>query len=102
VNQKARSGLQRNTVSIIGAFSHREVHKLRSCIDFYATVGCHPTRTTDFDKYDEDGPEGYLQALDDLISANLTGRGRVVALGELGLGVCGVDIWLSTQHKLTS
>ncbi|KAL9716304.1 hypothetical protein Ac2012v2_000751 [Leucoagaricus gongylophorus] len=53
--------------------------------DFYATVGCHPTRTMDFDKYSEGGPEGYLQALEDLISANLTGRGRVVALGELGL-----------------
>lgn len=53
--------------------------------DFYATVGCHPTRSTDFDKHPDGGPEGYLQALENLISANLTGTGRVVALGELGL-----------------
>ncbi|KAF9453874.1 hypothetical protein P691DRAFT_853750 [Macrolepiota fuliginosa MF-IS2] len=51
---------------------------------FYATVGCHPTRTTDFEKH-KSGPEGYLKSLEDLISANLTGPGRVVAIGELGL-----------------
>ncbi|EKM83928.1 hypothetical protein AGABI1DRAFT_33246, partial [Agaricus bisporus var. burnettii JB137-S8] len=51
---------------------------------FYATVGCHPTRSTDFDNH-TDGPQAYLEGLDTLISENLTGRGRVVALGELGL-----------------
>ncbi len=51
----------------------------------------------DFDKYSEGGPEGYLQALEDLISANLTGRGRVVALGELGLGMCMVKIYTAPQ-----
>lgn len=51
----------------------------------------------DFDKYSEGGPEGYLQALEDLISANLTGRGRVVALGELGLGMCIVKIYTAPQ-----
>ncbi|KAI0307683.1 Mg-dependent DNase [Multifurca ochricompacta] len=49
--------------------------------NFYATVGCHPTRSTEFEK----DPSGYLQALDDLVGANLSGPGRVVAIGECGL-----------------
>jgi Tat protein secretion system quality control protein TatD with DNase activity len=51
----------------------------------YATVGCHPTRSTEFDKY-RGGPEAYLQDLDNLIGSNLKGTGRVVAIGECGLG----------------
>ncbi|KAG2154672.1 hypothetical protein DEU56DRAFT_769703 [Suillus clintonianus] len=51
---------------------------------FFATVGCHPTRSKEFDEY-PGGPEAYLQALDSLISANLHGQGRVVAIGECGL-----------------
>jgi TatD DNase family protein len=47
---------------------------------FFATVGCHPTRSKEFDEY-PGGPEAYLQALDSLISANLHGKGRVVAIG---------------------
>lgn len=50
----------------------------------YATMGCHPTRSTDFDNY-HGGPEAYLQALDSLVAENLTGKGRVVAIGECGL-----------------
>lgn len=51
----------------------------------YATAGCHPTRSAEFDKY-RGGPEAYLAALDKLIGQNLTGKGRVVAVGECGLG----------------
>jgi TatD DNase family protein len=54
-------------------------------VGFYATVGCHPTRSGQFDTFNG-GPEAYLQALDQLISQNLTGVGRVVAVGECGLG----------------
>lgn len=50
----------------------------------YATVGCHPTRSTEFDKYCG-GPEAYLRDLDKLIECNLKGKGRVVAIGECGL-----------------
>ncbi|KAJ3553288.1 hypothetical protein NP233_g12679 [Leucocoprinus birnbaumii] len=63
----------------------RNAVKLAKEHDFYATVGCHPTRSTDFDNHKDGGPEGYLHSLETLISSNLTGRGRVVALGELGL-----------------
>lgn len=54
-------------------------------LGLYATVGCHPTRSSEFDK-NPDGPEKYLEALDTLIGENLTGIGRVVAIGECGLG----------------
>ncbi|THV06012.1 Mg-dependent DNase, partial [Dendrothele bispora CBS 962.96] len=55
----------------------------REC-GMYATVGCHPTRSAEFDKY-KGGPEAYLDALDQLVSSNLTGKGRAVAIGECGL-----------------
>jgi TatD DNase family protein len=51
----------------------------------FATIGCHPTRSTEFEKH-RNGPEGYLSELDQLIQANLAGKGRVVAVGECGLG----------------
>ncbi|TFY52481.1 hypothetical protein EVG20_g10533 [Dentipellis fragilis] len=50
----------------------------------YATVGCHPTRSTEFDRH-PDGPDAYLSALDRLIGDNLHGPGRAVAIGECGL-----------------
>jgi TatD DNase family protein len=49
--------------------------------NLYATVGCHPTRSTEFEK----DPSGYLQALDELVGAHLSGPGRAVAIGECGL-----------------
>ncbi|GBE77751.1 Deoxyribonuclease Tat-D [Sparassis crispa] len=52
--------------------------------DLYATVGCHPTRSTEFDQH-TGGPEAYLVALDKLVQENLSGGGRVVAIGECGL-----------------
>jgi TatD DNase family protein len=58
-----------------------------SLTGMFATVGCHPTRSKEFETH-KDGPAAYLSALEALIQTNLTGRGRVVALGECGLGLC--------------
>ena len=57
----------------------------RSYLGLHATVGCHPTRSAEFDKY-KGGPEGYLQALDDVLAKNAEGKGPAVAVGECGLG----------------
>ncbi|KAH9982340.1 hypothetical protein BGW80DRAFT_18899 [Lactifluus volemus] len=40
--------------------------------DLYATVGCHPTRSTEFEK----DPTRYLAALDELVKTNLSQRSR--------------------------
>lgn len=55
-------------------------------LDAFATVGCHPTRSAEFDKF-KGGPQAYLKALDDVIAQNREGPGRVVAVGECGLGI---------------
>lgn len=49
----------------------------------FSTVGVHPTRCDEFEKYSE-GPEAYMAALMDVIKE---GRqcGKVVAVGEFGL-----------------
>lgn len=54
----------------------------------YATVGCHPCSAKQFDEY-PGGPEAYLDALEEVIEKNLggmKGKGKVVAVGETGLG----------------
>jgi TatD DNase family protein len=53
----------------------------RNILDLYATVGCHPTRSTEFDN----DPTRYLAALDELVNTNISGPGRAVAVGECGL-----------------
>ena len=63
----------------------REALHLAKQLGFYATIGCHPTRSKQFDDY-KGGPDAYLAALDALIGENLTGKGRAVAIGECGLG----------------
>ncbi len=49
----------------------------------YCTVGCHPTRCTEFDQHPE-GPQGYLNALRAVAVQGIK-AGKCVALGELGL-----------------
>ncbi|KAH9942933.1 hypothetical protein B0H21DRAFT_749039 [Amylocystis lapponica] len=71
---------------ITGSSLHesREALELAKQHGFYATVGCHPTRSAQFDTF-RGGPEAYLAALDEIIAQNLEGKGRVVAVGECGL-----------------
>lgn len=63
----------------------KEALELAKQHNFYATVGCHPTRSEQFDQF-KGGPEAYLAALDKIIEENIQGKGRVVAIGECGLG----------------
>jgi TatD DNase family protein len=66
---------------VLGFSSDIEEDSLEMNTDLYATIGCHPTRSGEFEK----DPSGYFQALDELIGANLSGPGRAVAVGECGL-----------------
>lgn len=66
---------------MLGFSSGLEEDSLKMNTDLYATIGCHPTRSAEFEK----DPSGYFQALDELIGANLSGPGRAVAVGECGL-----------------
>lgn len=77
----------------------KEALKLGQEHGFHATVGCHPTRSAQFDKF-RGGPEAYLAELDKLIGANLQGKARVVAVGECGLGKKSVSVAYPTTLLL--
>jgi Tat protein secretion system quality control protein TatD with DNase activity len=44
----------------------------------FATVGCHPCRAYELDEY-EGGAQAYIEALAQLIEANIGDNGRVMA-----------------------
>ncbi len=78
----------------------KEALELAHQLELYATVGCHPTRSSQFDQFPS-GPERYLEELDKLIAAHLTGKGRVVAVGECGLGTDNVSTHLHLNGSFT-
>ncbi|KAJ7102095.1 Mg-dependent DNase [Mycena belliarum] len=62
----------------------QQVLTLAKDLGFFCTIGCHPTRSAEFETSDG-GADAYLSALDALVANNLHGKGRVVAIGECGL-----------------
>ncbi|KAF8349741.1 Mg-dependent DNase, partial [Amanita rubescens] len=63
----------------------RKALELARKYSLYATVGCHPTHTTEFKTF-KGGPNAYLQALEHLLGASMEDETRrVVAIGECGL-----------------
>ncbi|KAF9029257.1 Mg-dependent DNase [Hymenopellis radicata] len=83
--ERARSAGVKSMI-ITGGSLHesREALKLAEDHNLYATIGCHPTRSSEFDKF-RGGPDAYLKALDDLLAERTKGKGRAVAVGECGL-----------------
>ncbi|KAI4526303.1 Mg-dependent DNase [Schizophyllum commune Loenen D] len=83
--ERARAAGVRGMI-ITGGSLHesQEVLDLARAHGLHATVGCHPTRSAEFDKY-KGGSGGYLQALDDVLAKNVKGKGPAVAVGECGL-----------------
>jgi Tat protein secretion system quality control protein TatD with DNase activity len=84
-NRRKHSSSLKHTVRSAPA-SPFSVELIVHIIGLYATLGCHPTRAGQFDKF-KGGPSAYLDALDELIEEHLRGKGRVVAVGECGLGM---------------
>ncbi|GFO07299.1 3'-5' ssDNA/RNA exonuclease tatd [Plakobranchus ocellatus] len=61
--------------------SQNALEVARTDASLFCTVGCHPTRTLEFEA-DGVQPDGYLTKLVDLATSN---RDKVVAAGEMGL-----------------
>lgn len=63
--------------------SHEALQLAQKYDGFYSTAGCHPTRTSEMEAY-QDGAEVYLDNIKELIRHEES-IGKVVAVGECGL-----------------
>lgn len=76
--------------------SSRQALELATKYDLSATVGCHPTSTTEIAEH-EDGVEAYFNALETLVAEEVKKpESKLVAIGEIGLGEC-MDWWLTDK-----
>ncbi|GAA5996326.1 hypothetical protein JCM5350_007233 [Sporobolomyces pararoseus] len=63
----------------------KEVLNLAAQYDgLFATVGCHPCRANEMEKY-EGGIDAYIQTLDKIIETHKGVKGKALAVGECGL-----------------
>ncbi|KAJ6574946.1 Mg-dependent DNase [Mycena capillaripes] len=79
-----KAGLKSMIITGTSLKESREAVSLAQKLGFFCTIGCHPTRAAEFDKF-RGGPDAYLLELDTLVASSLRGKGRVVAIGECGL-----------------
>jgi TatD DNase family protein len=83
--------------------SHRVIDLANTHEGLYATVGCHPCRANEAVNYPSGGIDGYMHDLSKVIRENLGGRqgnGKVVAVGECGLGTCkGRPAWSKYWYR---
>ncbi|KAJ7099625.1 hypothetical protein C8R43DRAFT_1048592 [Mycena crocata] len=84
LNRATSAGVKSLIVTGSSLSESRQALTLAKALGFFCTIGCHPTRSAEFDKF-QGGPDAYLLALDELVANNLQGIGRVVAIGECGL-----------------
>lgn len=85
-------------IKIVGVLNEVREASVDDHRDLYCTAGCHPTRSSEFEKY-QSGPDGYLAALDDLISEDKKGARRIVAVGECGLGDIGFFLPMQSERS---
>ncbi|KAF9925929.1 TatD DNase [Linnemannia zychae] len=79
-----RAGVDRMIVTTGNLSDCKEALDLvRDHDGLYMTVGCHPTRCSEFDGY-AGGPDGYFNALKIYLD-NPETKGKIVAIGECGL-----------------
>ncbi|KAF9913509.1 TatD DNase [Lobosporangium transversale] len=84
LSRAKRAGVDRMIVTT-GNLSdcHEAMDLVKSHDDLFMTVGCHPTRCSEFEAH-ESGPEAYFNALKTILD-NPEARSKIVAIGECGL-----------------
>ncbi|KAF9352811.1 TatD DNase, partial [Mortierella sp. NVP85] len=78
-----RAGVERMIVTAGNVSDCKEAIDLVKGQGLFMTVGCHPTRCSEFESH-EGGPEGYFSALKSILQAP-DAKGKIVAIGECGL-----------------
>ncbi|CAO1631007.1 unnamed protein product [Sympodiomycopsis kandeliae] len=89
MNRARRAGVVTQIITGGSLHESREALQLCNVEDLVCTVGCHPTRSGEFDAHPK-GPDGYLADLihlleDSAVTRQGKGRGKAVAIGECGL-----------------
>lgn len=90
LDRAERAGVRAQIITAGSLAETNEVLRLTQLRpNLYATAGCHPTRSTEMTSY-EGGTSAYMAALQALVDAHRPGTndGRIVAIGECGLGRC--------------